>query len=72
MIVYYDAEKMTLRLAYSSANDVNSLYASNWTIQDIMDTTDTNREFVGKYVSMRINPDNDDYISLSTGTVPAT
>jgi hypothetical protein len=57
-IVYYDIEGMTVKLAYTTQE--LPLAAANWKRQNVFAPGDPNRDFSGKYISLRINPANNE------------
>ncbi|MFW5685585.1 MAG: Ig-like domain-containing protein [Spirochaetota bacterium] len=60
VVAYYDITNSTVRLARSTATNPD---ATQWAVQDVMDTNDANYDFSGKYISMRI--DSQGYVHLA-------
>jgi hypothetical protein len=52
IIAYYDITRKTVRLARATAVDPSP---SQWVLQDVLDTGDSNYVFSGKYVSMKVD-----------------
>jgi len=59
VIAYYDITNRTVKLAYSSTTSPDE---SEWNLMTVMDTEDTNYEYSGKYISMRV--DSDGYVHM--------
>jgi hypothetical protein len=53
VIAYYDATNQTVKLAY--ANAAIPLTVANWKRQNVLQSSDPNYTFSGRYVSMRID-----------------
>ena len=56
VVAYYDSSNQTVKLAVASANDPS---AADWTLMTVMDAGDTNYQYSGKYISMKIDSNND-------------
>jgi len=56
VVAYYDTTNQTLKLAVATANDPTN---AQWTLQTVMDSEDPNYQYSGKYVSIRIDSNND-------------
>ncbi|MCX7024092.1 MAG: hypothetical protein NT080_05660 [Spirochaetes bacterium] len=61
VIAYYDVTNQTVKLAY--ANATAPVTGAQWKVQTVMGSTDVNRKFSGKYISMRI--DGSGYVHLA-------
>jgi hypothetical protein len=53
LIMYYDISSQTLKLAYANAQ-IPTAYG-DWTIQTVFKSDDGNKNYVGKYVSMKVD-----------------
>ncbi|MEM5947081.1 Ig-like domain-containing protein [Spirochaetia bacterium 38H-sp] len=53
VIAYYDISRQTVRIARS--NSTTPTNANNWQLQDVLATSDSNYQYSGKYISMRID-----------------
>lgn len=60
LVVYYDGENQTMRLARS--NNENPSALANWTIQEVFNPGDSNYNFTGEYISAQV--DGDGYLHI--------
>jgi hypothetical protein len=70
VVMYYDISNQTLKLARSNSTTPTS--ASNWTLQTVFDAGDSNKNYVGKYVTMKFDTAGNLYaacLKISTGNL---
>ncbi|MBN2535827.1 MAG: hypothetical protein JXB88_23305 [Spirochaetales bacterium] len=67
VVMYYDISNQTLKLARSNSTAPST--ASNWTLQTVFDTGDPNKNYVGKYITMKFDTTGNLYTAcLKTST----
>jgi hypothetical protein len=70
VVMYYDISNQTLKLARATSTTPTS--ASNWTLQTVFDAGDPNKNYIGKYVTMKFDTAGNLYaacLKISTGNL---
>jgi hypothetical protein len=60
VVLYYDIANQTLRLARATTTTPNS--AASWARQDVFQSGDTNKQYSGKFVSMKFDTNGNLYV----------